>query len=72
MNENNLTKDEELYVEQMTEWIKEQERLERQLKETVEHHEFLAESNRKQLSLHQERIVMALKDYGQWKVDHGI
>lgn len=68
----NPTKEEDLYVEQMNEWLKEQQRLERQLKETIEHHFFLAESNQKQLSLHQERIALARTEYEQWKSDHGI
>lgn len=65
-----LTKDEELYVEQMNHWLQEQAMLEKQLKDTIAYHEFLKSSNEKQLALHQERIALARKDYDQWMEDH--
>ena len=69
---NELTKEEELYLEQMQEWIEEQEIIEGQLKRTVDHYVFLASSNTKQLSLHQERVAIGRKDFDEWKAEHGI
>lgn len=44
---NELTKEEELYLEQMQEWIEEQEMIVGQLKRTIDHYVFLASSNNK-------------------------
>lgn len=69
---NELDKEEELYLEQMQEWLEEQDRIENQLKSTIDYHAFMASSNIKQLSLHQERVAIGRKEFEQWKADHGL
>lgn len=67
-----LTKEEELYLKQMQEWMEEQEMIEEQLKRTVDHYVFLASSNTKQLCLHQERVAISRKEFDEWKAEHEI
>ncbi|MGG3943383.1 hypothetical protein ABEV54_18310 [Peribacillus psychrosaccharolyticus] len=67
-----LTKEEGLYLEQMQEWIEEQEMIKGQLKSTVDHYVFIASSNTKQLSLHQERVGIGRKEFDEWKAENGI
>lgn len=65
-------KEEESYIEQMRLWIGEQEIIENQIKRAAESYSKLAESNRKQLVLHQERINIVKCSFEDWKIDNGI
>jgi len=65
-------KHEKYYIEQMEHWFEEQGIIENQIKRAIESYSKITESNRKQLSLHQERIIMGETDFEAWKVDNGI
>lgn len=64
-----LTKDEELYLNQMELWLEEQQTLDNQLVSAIEYHKKMMELNKKQLSLHRERINIGSEEFTQWKTD---
>jgi hypothetical protein len=67
-----LSKEGQLYLEQMQHWLEEQDILDKQIERSIEHHLKMAESNRKQLKLHRERIQMGKEEFESWKADNGI
>jgi hypothetical protein len=67
-----LDQEEQLYLEQMQEWLKEQERIENQLIRAIDDHKYLANSNTLQLTLHRKRVEIGRNEFEQWKTEHGI
>jgi hypothetical protein len=67
-----LSKEGQLYLEQMQEWLEEQHRLDQQIERTIDFHLKMAASNQLQLRLHRERVDMGRKEFEQWKAEHGI
>lgn len=67
-----LTKEEELYVQQMNLWIEEQDEYGAQLERTAVYYEKMAENNKEQLRLHNERVNMGKAEFEAWKKEHDL
>jgi len=61
----------ELYVEQMKHWFKEQRLLGKQIEGSILFHEEMAKVNRLQLDLNDKRIELARAEYNAWAEKNG-
>lgn len=67
-----LSKDDEIYIEQLESWVKEQGARERQIKVTIETSSEIVRQNEIQLELCRERTSVALDEYDVWREEKGL
>ena len=63
--------DKQLYVEQVKEWLNEQQYREQELIKAIETIESIKQSNVKQLELHRQRINICLDEFNSWAQQNG-
>ena len=61
-----MNEQDQLYVNQMESWIKEQNAKTKQIQMTIETSEEIAEQNKIQLGWHTERTAEGIKEYQEW------
>lgn len=65
-----MNKESELYVQQMKHWFDEHERIGQQIERAITNYEELAQSNREQLKLHNERTELVRNEFNIWLKEH--